>query len=136
MPRACPFLRKFRMNRINSRSCFPDRMRLALCSCMLGFAGAASAHVADCSRFDGVAQLRCERHVRMADKCGLLKGPAHHACDREFLLANPLNCSVLKEGQRPACDAETKAFKTCEPKQGMEFMSCVKQATGTSPVGH
>ena len=111
-------------------------MRIACFSLAFGVAGAASAHVADCSRFDGVAQLRCERHVRMMDKCGLLKGTAHHACDREFLLANPLNCSVLKEGQRTLCDAELKAFKTCEPKPGVEFMGCVKQSTGASPVGH
>jgi hypothetical protein len=72
----------------------------------------------------------------MAEKCGLLKGAAHHACEREFLLANPLVCSLLKETPRLACEAEAKAFKTCELKQGSDFITCVKQATGASPVGH
>ena len=124
------------MNNIKSRRALVCIVRGGLWGAALFAAGIASAHVAECSRFDGVDQLRCERHVKMAEKCGLLKGPAHHACDREFLLANPLVCTPLKAEQKPACEAELKAFKTCEPKPGMEFISCVKKTTGASPVGH
>jgi len=79
----------------------------------------AQSHVGDCSKKEGVEKARCERHEKMAEKCGPLKGEAHFVCDREFL-----------------CEAEVKAFKTCEPKQSREFMKCVKETIGISPMGH
>jgi len=80
----------------------------------------AQSHVGDCSKKEGVEKARCERHEKMAEKCGPLKGEAHFVCDREFLLG----------------EAEVKAFKTCEPKQSREFMKCVKETIGISPMGH
>lgn len=100
------------------------------------FSAAVSAHEVDCSAKQGLEKLRCERHAKMAEKCGPLKGEAHFACDRDFLLANPLNCSVLKDQALADCQAEVKAFKTCEPRQGREFAGCVKKETGQSPMGH
>ena len=97
---------------------------------------AHKAHVGDCGKKDGVEKLRCERHSKMAEKCGPLKGEAHFVCDREFLLANPLICKPLEGKQAEACEAELKAFKTCEAKPGREFMKCVKETAGQSPMGH
>jgi hypothetical protein len=82
----------------------------------------AQGHVGDCSKKEGVEKARCERHQKMAEKCGALKGEAHHVCDREFLLANPLDCKAQSGKSAAACEAEVKAFKTCEPKAGVEFM--------------
>ncbi|MBL8522515.1 MAG: hypothetical protein JNN20_02380 [Betaproteobacteria bacterium] len=96
----------------------------------------ADKHVGDCSKKTGVEALRCERHMKMAEKCGPLKGDAHFQCDREFLLANPLNCGPLKGEAESACKAEVASFKNCEPKPGREFMVCVKKETGQSPMGH
>lgn len=96
----------------------------------------AQSHVGDCTKKDGVEKARCERHEKMAEKCGAIKGPAHHVCDRDFLLANPLVCKPLAGKSAAACDAEVKAFKTCEGKAGSEFMKCVKEVTGESPMGH
>jgi hypothetical protein len=94
------------------------------------------AHTNDCAKKDGMEKLRCERHVEMAKKCGPLKGEAHFVCDREFLLANPISCKPLADKTLAACEAEQKAFKTCEPKTSREFMKCVKTTTGESPMGH
>jgi hypothetical protein len=96
----------------------------------------AQSHVSDCNKKDGVDKARCERHEKMAEKCGAIKGPAHHTCDREFLLANPLSCKTLTGKAAAACEAEAKAFKTCEPKLGNDFIKCVKDNTGESPMGH
>jgi hypothetical protein len=93
-------------------------------------------HVGNCAQKEGVDKARCERHSKMAGKCGPLKGDAHFACDRDFLMANPLDCKKLAGKAAEACDAELKAFKTCEANQGREFMKCVKTATGESPMGH
>ncbi len=97
---------------------------------------AAQGHVGDCVKKEGVEKARCERHQKMAEKCGALKGEAHHVCDREFLIANPLDCKAQSGKSAIACEAEVKAFKTCEPKAGVEFMKCVKTTTGESPMGH
>lgn len=94
------------------------------------------AHVSNCGKREGVEKLRCERHEKMYAKCGPLKGAEHHACDREFLLANPLVCKPLSGKPAEVCEAEVKAFKTCEPKQGREFAMCVRDAVGSSPMGH
>jgi hypothetical protein len=93
-------------------------------------------HVGDCVQKEGVERARCERHTKMAEKCGPLKGDAHFACDREFLIANALDCGKLAGKSAESCNAETKAFKTCETNQGREFMKCVRTTTGESPMGH
>jgi hypothetical protein len=96
----------------------------------------AQSHVGDCTKKDAVEKARCERHEKMAEKCGPLNGEAHFVCDREFLLANPLSCKPFTGKAGAECEAELKAFQTCEPKQSREFMKCVKETTGISPMGH
>ena len=96
----------------------------------------AQSHVGDCTKKDAVEKARCERHEKMAEKCGPLKGEAHFVCDREFLLANPLSCKPFTVKAGAEGEAELKAFQTCEPKQSREFMKCVKETTGISPMGH
>jgi hypothetical protein len=109
--------------------------QLVLCVSLVSMQS-AFAHVGDCGKREGVEKLRCERHEQMYKKCGPLKGDAHHVCDREFLLANPLNCKPLSGKAAETCEAEVKAFKTCEPKPGREFAMCVKDTVGSSPMGH
>lgn len=104
--------------------------------CLNASANDHKAHVGDCAKKEGTEKLRCERHTKMAEKCGPLKGEAHFVCDREFLLANPLTCKTLTGKFATSCEAELNAFKTCEPKQSREFMKCVKETTGESPMGH
>jgi hypothetical protein len=103
---------------------------------LMSASSALLAHVSNCEKREGVEKLRCERHEKMFAKCGPLKGAEHHACDREFLLANPLVCKPLAGKAAEVCEAEVKAFKTCEPKQGREFAMCVRDAVGSSPMGH
>jgi hypothetical protein len=103
---------------------------------LLALAAPTIAHTSDCAKKDGMEKLRCERHVEMAKKCGPLKGEAHFICDREFLLANPISCKPLTVKALVACEAEQKAFKTCEPKMSRDFMKCVKDTAGESPMGH
>jgi hypothetical protein len=105
----------------------------AICT---SFLFGVNAHVSGCDKKEGIEKSRCERHVKMAEKCGPLKGDAHFACDREFLIANPLDCTKLADKAADSCVAETKAFKTCEANQGREFMKCVATSTKESPMGH
>ena len=107
-----------------------------LISIALSNVALADGHVGECNAKDGVEKLRCERHVKMAEKCGRLTGDAHFACDREFLIAHPLECSGLNSKAGEACNAEVNAFKTCQSNMGREFMRCVTQTTGQSPMGH
>ena len=108
----------------------------ALATLMAGFSFAAVAHVTSCDGKEGIDKARCERHIKMAEKCGPLKGDAHFACDREFLIANPIDCAKLIPKAVDTCAAENKAFKTCEANQGREFMKCVMTTTNDSPMGH
>lgn len=101
-----------------------------------GLAAPVAAHNAECPKLQGVDKARCERHEEMYKKCGPLKGEAHFACDREFLVANPLNCSALSGGDAERCGREVAAFKACESNAGPEFMRCVRKASGESPMGH
>ena len=94
------------------------------------------SHVGDCVKKEGINKARCERHETMAAKCGAIKGDAHFQCDRDYLLANPLDCSKQTGKDGEQCKAEVAAFKTCEANQGREFMKCVRGATGESPMGH
>lgn len=109
---------------------------LLICVFSLPAPGMAAPHVGDCATRTGVEKARCERHTQMAEKCGPLKGEAHFVCDREFLLANPLDCTKLTDKAKTSCEAEVSAFKTCEKNAGLEFMRCVKTTTGESPMGH
>jgi len=95
----------------------------------------APAHTIDCSGRSGIELARCERHQKMAERCGPIKGEAHFACDREFLLANPLRCDGLAGDDQKRCAAESAAFKTCELQQGREFMRCVSDEIKASPMG-
>ncbi len=97
-------------------------------------------HKVECDGKEGVEKARCERHVGMAKKCGEIKGEAHFQCDRDYLIANPLDCTQpsvkLSDAASASCKAEVAAFKTCESNTGREFMRCVKKTTGESPMGH
>ena len=99
-------------------------------------APAIGQHTFDCAKRSGVEKARCERHESMFAKCGSLKGDEHHACDREYLLANPLKCDGQPGEEAARCAKEVAAFKTCQPQPGREFMRCVRQSTGESPMGH
>ena len=96
----------------------------------------STAHVGGCDEKIGVEKARCERHQKMFDKCGVLKGEEHFKCDREFLLANPLDCSKQAGDEKGKCEKEVAAFKTCESNPGMAFMRCVRKEAGSSPMGH
>lgn len=95
----------------------------------------AQAHTIDCSGRSGIELARCERHQKMAAQCGPIKGDAHFACDREFLLANPLQCNALGDDDAKRCAAESAAFKACEAQQGRDFMRCAGERIKASPLG-
>jgi hypothetical protein len=95
----------------------------------------AQAHSLDCAGKTGVEAARCARHQKMAALCEAKTGDAHFACDRAFLLANPLPCEALQGDDAKQCQAEGAAFKVCEPKAGRDFMQCVRDKTGASPMG-
>jgi hypothetical protein len=116
---------------------------LALVASLLVTALAAPAvtapkksHVGDCTARTGIARARCERHERMYAKCGPIKGEAHFVCDREFLLAYPLDCSQVGFADAQTCEAERAAFIKCEPQQGRAFIRCVRTEIDASPMGH
>jgi hypothetical protein len=94
----------------------------------------AGAHTIDCTGRAGIDLARCERHQKMAAKCGPIKGEAHFACDREFLLSNPLDCKALAGDAVQRCKAEVVAFRSCEPKPGRDFMRCVRDTMQASPM--
>jgi hypothetical protein len=114
-------------------SAFASRLSLVLA---LAAAPALAQHSFECAKRVGVEKARCERHEAMFAKCGPLKGDEHHACDREFLLANPLQCDRQAGAEAARCEKEVAAFGTCRPQAGREFMRCVRQSTGESPMGH
>lgn len=96
----------------------------------------AQAHEVDCKGRTGIELARCERHQKMAAKCGPIKGEAHYVCDREFLLAHPLDCKVLTGAEdAKRCEAELTAAKRCEPKPGREFLVCLRDASRENPMG-
>jgi len=96
----------------------------------------AQSHHGDCSTQSGIAKARCERHEKMFAQCGPVKGDAHFECDRQYLLANPLDCSAVGPTDAKACEAEVTAFKTCESSQGRAFVRCVRDSIKDSPMGH
>lgn len=110
--------------------------RILATAALLAISTGVAAHGGDCGAKQGVEKARCERHTTMYEKCGPLKGDAHHACDREYLIANPLDCGKLAGEEAGKCAKEVAAFKTCEANQGREFMRCVTKTTKESPMGH
>ena len=111
---------------------------LTIAALLAGLAAStgAAAHGGDCGKLQGVEKARCERHEKMYEKCGTLKGDAHYTCDRGYLVANPLDCGKLAGDEAGKCTKEVDAFKTCEANQGREFMRCVTKITKVSPTGH
>lgn len=96
----------------------------------------AQSHTFDCQTRSGIERARCERHERMYAKCGPLKGEAHFMCDREFLLATPLDCKSLDADDAKRCSAETVAFKSCEVHaEGRAFLRCVRDTIRANPMG-
>jgi hypothetical protein len=111
-------------------------MRRAIAAAVLACALPAGAHTSDCSKQSGVGKARCERHEAMYKQCGAVKGDEHFACDRSYLLANPLKCEGYEGTEVARCSNEAAAFKACEANAGRAFMKCVRNATGESPMGH
>jgi len=95
----------------------------------------AQSHIGNCAQKSGIEKARCERHEKMYARCGPVKGEAHFACDREFLLANPLDCRAVGT-DTSACAAEGAAFKSCESNEGRAFMRCVRDLINANPQGH
>jgi hypothetical protein len=102
---------------------------------LAGLATVGHAHEINCDGRAGVDKARCERHQLMFNKCSPIKGEAHFACDREFLLANPLDCGKLQGADAKACQAELAASKTCEPQAGRAYMVCVRDTIKADPEG-
>lgn len=96
---------------------------------------AATAHEMQCDKRTGLDRARCDRHVGMFGQCGPLKGDAHFDCDRDYLLANPLDCRSLRGDDLQQCNAELAAAKTCQPQAGRAFMRCVRDTTAADPAG-
>lgn len=96
----------------------------------------AQAHEVDCKGSAGIELARCERHAKVAAQCGKFTGEAHHACDRDYLLANPLDCKAFTGDEVQQCKAEIGAIESCKAKPaGREFMQCVKADAKASPMG-
>jgi hypothetical protein len=83
----------------------------------------------------GFDRARCERHERMFAKCGPIKSEMHFACDRDYLVAHPLECKALTGEDVARCEAELAAFKACEPRLGREFRRCVREEIKVVPTG-
>ncbi|QJR15161.1 hypothetical protein [Usitatibacter palustris] len=111
-------------------------MRRVLAAALTAFVLPAAAHTSDCTRFEGIDKARCERHSTMFLKCGMVKGEAHHECDREYLVANPLQCGSLSGTDAQRCEKENAAFKSCQDLKGSAFGSCVRKTINESPMGH
>lgn len=75
-------------------------------------------HFADCATLAGIARAR---------------GEAHHECDRQFILANLLDCSSLSGDDAHACGREREAVRACADKAGGDFFRCVREALRADP---
>ena len=107
---------------------------MALLLALLPFAVQAQpSHDADCATLEGIGKARCERHQRMSGKCSPIKGEAHIDCDRDFLIANPLDCVPLKGADRTACVAEREALVVCRGQGGRGFFECMMERLRTDP---
>lgn len=110
--------------------------RLLAIAALLAAALPAQAHEVDCKGSTGIELARCERHVKVGAHCGKFSGEAHHACDREYLLAHPLDCKAFAGDEVQQCKAELAAIEACKAKPaGREFMQCVRAEAKASPMG-
>lgn len=107
---------------------------MTLVVALLAYTVPLQAHEVKCENMEGIKLARCERHQKMAEKCGPIKGSAHYECDRDYLIVNALDCKKLTGKDVAQCAAEGKAFKTCEPQPGQEFMRCVRKEIDASPM--
>ena len=106
---------------------------LALLLAPPAFAQRGGGHIPDCNTLEGLKKARCERHTRMYDKCHEIKGEGHHECDRQFLVANPLDCTTLAGGDAEACSAERAAVQACKDETGTAFFRCARDKLRTDP---
>ena len=90
-------------------------------------------HIPDCNTLEGLKRARCERHTRMYDQCHHIKGEAHHECDRQFLLANPLDCKPLAGRDAEGCAAEHDAVAACREQTGTAFFRCARERLRADP---
>jgi len=110
--------------------------RLLAIAALFATAAPAQAHEVDCKGRTGIELARCERHAKVAAQCGKLSGDEHFACDRDYLLANPLSCKAFSGGEVQQCEAEVAAVNNCKAKPvGREFMQCVKAEAKAHPMG-
>jgi hypothetical protein len=63
------------------------------------------AHSVDCAGRGDIDQARFESHRKMAETCGPLTGEEHLACNRAFLIAQPLDCKPLSAEDAGRCAA-------------------------------
>jgi hypothetical protein len=98
-------------------------------------ASAAAYELKCSSEMRGIDRSRCERHERIFAKCGPIKSEGHFTCDRDYLVAHPLECKALIGEDVARCEAEVAAFKACEPRLGREFMRCVREEIKVVPTG-
>lgn len=109
---------------------------LPILATLLAAALPAAAHEVDCKGSTGIELARCERHAKVAAQCGKFTGDAHFACDRDYLIANPLDCKALAGDEVQQCKAEIAAIESCKAKPaGREFMQCVKADAKANPMG-
>lgn len=94
---------------------------------------AQPGHHGDCGKMTGIKQARCERHERMFEKCHAIRGEAHHECDRQFIVNNPLDCSQLAGGEARACEQERDAVRACSAESGRAFFRCVREVLRADP---
>jgi hypothetical protein len=106
-------------------------MSLALSSAVQAQRG--DGHIPDCNTLQGLKKARCERHTRMYDKCHAIKGEAHHICDREFLIAHPLECDSLGGKDAEGCRAERDAIHACREETGSAFFRCARDRIRADP---
>lgn len=110
--------------------------RLLAIAALFATAVPAQAHEVDCKGSTGIELARCERHAKVAGQCGKITGDAHFVCDRDYLIANPLDCKTLAGDEVQQCKAEIVAIENCKGKQaGREFMQCVRAEAKANPMG-
>ena len=106
---------------------------LVLLTCSVVHAQRGGGHIPDCNTLEGLKKARCERHTRMYDKCHEIKGEGHHECDRQFLIANPLDCKALAGRDAQACGAEREAVQACKDETGTTFFRCAREKLRADP---
>lgn len=90
-------------------------------------------YVSDCTTLAGISKARCERHERMYEKYHAIRGEAHHECDRQFILASPLDCSTLSADDARVCEQEREAVRACSAESGRGFLRCMSGLLRADP---